>query len=88
MSTNFENTPGDETNDTAGFYEKLAGAITETRLRLQAHYERLFPGRSAEIDHAIEAAESAAWCTPFPHLFLPDLAEMQVARFAPVRVTT
>jgi hypothetical protein len=88
MSTTFENAPCDDTNNAPGFYEKLARAITESRARLQAHYERLFPGRSVEIHLAIEEAESAAWCTPFPHLFLPDFAEMQVARYAFARVTT
>ena len=26
----------------------------------------------------VEVAEAVAWCTPFPHLFLPELAEQQI----------
>ena len=78
MSTSFENMP--ENHPTPGFYEKLSRRITELRARLQAHYKHAFPGLASQIDRAIDEAEAAAWCTPFPHLFLPELAEMQVAR--------
>ncbi len=72
-----------ETTDTShGLYEKLALAIAELKTRLQTRYERHFPGQTAMIRHALEEAESVAWCTPFPHLFLPDLAEARIAQFA------
>lgn len=66
----------------SGFYDKLALAIADLKKRLQAHYERHFPGRAALIRRALEEAESAAWCTPFPHLFLPELAEARITQFA------
>jgi len=75
-SQNFRNEPS------AWFYQALATAITELRERLRARYERVFPGQKALIDNILEEAESVAWCTPFPHLFLPDLAEARMARIA------
>jgi hypothetical protein len=61
-----------------GLCDPLIAAIADLRTRLQAKYERHFPGQSARIRTALEEAESAAWCTPFPHLFLPDLAEVRL----------
>lgn len=66
------------------FYQTLALAIADLRARLKARYERRFPGQQALIEHVLEEAESAAWCTPFPHLFLPDFAEARLARLAAV----
>ena len=82
MDTSFADHSEINPENAPGFYEKLTRRISDLRARLQAHYERAFPGQSAQIDRAIEEAEAAAWCTPFPHLFLPELAEMQVARLA------
>lgn len=61
------------------FSDSLAEAITALKARLVARYERRFPRHSAGIRSAIEVAEAVAWCTPFPHLFLPELAEQQIA---------
>jgi hypothetical protein len=84
MSTPFENQPADDTLDiNPRFYRKLADAISGLRERLQAQYERRFPGQDALIRTAIEEAESVAWCTAFPQLFFPDLAEVQMARVLP-----
>jgi hypothetical protein len=75
--------PQDHTSDSSpSFYQSLTTAITELRGRLRARYERIFPGQGALIDNVLEEAESVAWCTPFPHLFLPDLAEVRMARLA------
>jgi hypothetical protein len=63
-----------------GAAKSLAAVITGLRARLQARYERTLPGQAERIDDALETAESAAWCTMFPHLFLPDFAELQIAR--------
>lgn len=65
-----------------GVSSPLIRAIAETKARLLARYESLFPGEKTRLEAALELAESAAWCTPFPHLFLPDLAEVQVAGLA------
>ena len=62
------------------FCQKLLVALGHLKVRLQAQYERRFPGERARIREAIEEAERAAWQTPFPHLFLPDLAEGAITR--------
>lgn len=59
---------------------RLEVALRELKLRLQAQYERRFPGETARIREAIHQAEIVAWHTDFPHLFLPDLAEEAIAR--------
>ena len=59
---------------------RLEVALRELKLRLQAQYERRFPGETARIREAINQAEIVAWHTDFPHLFLPDLAEEAMAR--------
>lgn len=66
----------------ASFYQTLTQAVTDLRERLRSRYERLFPGHKTLIEDVLEEAESAAWCTPFPHLFLPDFAEARMARIA------
>jgi hypothetical protein len=60
----------------------LRGVIARLKTRLQARYERLLPGQDERIRRALEKAESAAWRTPFPHLFLPDFAELRLAQLA------
>ena len=62
------------------FCQKLLVALGDLKVRLQAQYEGRFPGEGARIREAIEEAERAAWQTPFPHLFLPDLAEEAITR--------
>jgi hypothetical protein len=62
--------------------ERLVAALGELKMRLQARYERRFPGQGSRIRQAIEEAEATARHTPFPHLFLPDLAEEALARLA------
>ncbi len=64
------------------FCQKLMAALGDLKVRLQAQYERRFPGEGSRIRKAIEEAEVAAWQTPFPHLFLPDLADEAIARLA------
>ena len=62
--------------------EKLANAIAELKTRLQDQYERVLPGQTELVRDTIAAAEALAWLTPFPHLFLPDLAEACIASLA------
>ncbi len=82
MNTSFEKPDSAEISVSPGFYEKLTQAIADLKERLRSRYECHFPGQTALIHRALEEAESAAWCTPFPHLFLPDLAEARIAQFA------
>lgn len=58
---------------------KLIDVIDELKGRLQARYESEFPHHGSLIQEAIEEAELLAWATPFPHLFLPDFAEIRIA---------
>lgn len=78
MTTSFRATP-----DPLDIYRgRLAVAVRDLRARLQAAYERRFPGQGMRIREAIAEAEVAAWHTEFPHLFLPDLVEEAVARLS------
>jgi len=82
MNTIPKESPSFETGSYQEFCDKLTLAIADLKERLRARYERHFPGQTALIHRALEEAESVAWCTPFPHLFLPDLAEARIAQFA------
>ena len=64
------------------FGGRLMAALGDLKVRLQAQYERRFPGEGSRIRKAIEEAEVTARHTPFPLLFLPDLAEEAIARLA------
>jgi hypothetical protein len=76
LTTTFRATP-----DSLDIYSgRLAVALRDLKIRLQAQYERRFPGEGERIREAIAEAEVVAWHTPFPHLFLPDLAEEAMAR--------
>ena len=74
--------PDDTDDSSPRFYQSLTTAIAELRERLRTRYEQIFPGQKTLIEDVLEEAESVAWCTPFPHLFLPDLAEVRMARIA------
>ena len=62
------------------FCRNLIVALEDLKARLLARYARRFPGEGSRIRKAIEEAEMEAWSTPYPHLFLPDLAEEAIAR--------
>ena len=76
LTTNFRAAP-DSIDEYCG---RLEVAMRELKLRLEAQYERRFPGEAMRIRQAINQAEIVAWHTDFPHLFLPDLAEEAIAR--------
>ena len=83
MSVMFETPPWNRPADTTPTScDKLANAIAELKTRLQDQYERVLPGQTELVHDAIAAAEALAWLTPFPHLFLPDLAEARIASLA------
>ena len=64
------------------FCSHLKQVIARTKERLQAKYEELFPFSRANVEQALNEAEELAWETPFPHLFLPDFAEVRVNALA------
>ena len=78
LTTNFRAMPHSVDVECA----RLEVALRELKLRLQAQYERRFPGEARRIREAIKQAEIVAWHTDFPHLFLPDLAEEAIARLS------
>jgi hypothetical protein len=63
----------------AQFCRELIAAVGQLKQRLLVRYERALPGRHHLIQQAIAEAEELAWWTPFPHLFLPDFAEVRLA---------
>ncbi len=69
--------------------EHLIDAIENLKVRLLARYEGEFPGQISLVHEAVEEAEFLAWATPFPHLFLPDFAEIRITNLtrgaAPLR---
>ena len=78
LTTNFRAAP-----DSLDVYSaRLEVALRELKLRLQAQYEQCFPGEAVRIREALSRAETAAWHTDFPHLFLPDLAAEAIERLS------
>src|SRR4051812_22980341 len=65
----------------------LLVALADLKTRLQRKFELAYPGHSQVIRRAVAEAEQLAWQTPFPHLLLPDLAEVRVSELvaAPAR---
>ena len=61
------------------FCRKLHTAVSDLKDKLIARYEERSGSSVGRIREAISAAEAQAWETPFPHLFFPDLAEVQMA---------
>ena len=61
---------------------RLEVALRDLKMRLQAEYERRFPGQAVRIREALSQAEVLAWQTDFPHLFLPDLAAEAMERLS------
>lgn len=64
------------------FCRQIEEALARTKERLRAKYEDLFPFSSGNVEQALDEAEALAWATPFPHLFLPDFAEVRVNALA------
>jgi hypothetical protein len=61
------------------FCRELIDALGKLKARLVARYEQALPSRGQIIRQAVAEAEELAWRTPFPHLFLPDFAEVRLA---------
>jgi hypothetical protein len=74
------NSPNSPLHQTSSRYRRqVSAALAGAKKRLISHYEQLAPGKSRRIRHAVDEAEILAWALPFPHLFLPDLAELQMS---------
>ena len=63
-----------------GFCRKLVSALAALKEQLRQKYENVLPGRPGLVREIIAEAEALAWETPFPHLFLPDFAELRLAK--------
>src|SRR5215467_13869291 len=64
----------------AVFLQKLTVAVAELKEQLQHDYEQLYPGLGEIIRVVLDEQEAKAWeLSFFPHLFLPDLVEAQIA---------
>lgn len=63
----------------AQFCRELLSALGNLKSRLHEKFERAHPGRGQIIRQAVAEAEELAWETSFPHLFLPDFAEVRLA---------
>jgi hypothetical protein len=61
---------------------KLIAAMNQLRERLYLQHSRNLPARAAHICQLVKDAETEAWRTPFPHLFLPDLVEIKMTRLS------
>ena len=63
------------------FLQKLPGAVSKLKNRLQHDYEQAYPGLADIIRVVLDEEETKAWdLSPFPHLFIPDLVEAHVAQ--------
>jgi hypothetical protein len=63
------------------FLQTVAGAITNLKVRLQQDYQQAYPDLAEIIPLLLDEEEARAReLSIFPHLFLPDLVEAQVAK--------
>ena len=67
------------------FCREIVAALGKLKSRLQEKYERAYPGHGQLIRQAVAEAEELAWQTAFPHLFLPDFAEVRLAEMVAAR---
>lgn len=71
-----ENAPTD-------YCQKLKSGIARLQSAILAQYEEAFPAEREWIARVVREAEKAAWATPFPSLFFPVLAHLQVNQRMP-----
>jgi len=67
------------------FCLELIAAIGKLKGRLHEKFEQSHPDHGHLIRQAVSEAEELAWKTPFPHLFLPDFAEVRLAEIVAAR---
>src|ERR1700693_2634776 len=64
----------------AVFLQRVTGALSKLKNRLQRDYEQAYPGLGDIIRIVLDEEEANAWELAFPHLFLPDLVEAHIAK--------
>src|SRR5205823_11750691 len=63
------------------FLQTVSAAVTQLKQRLQQDYEQVYPGLGEIIHLIVDEEEAKAWeLSLFPHLLLPDLVEVHVAK--------
>jgi hypothetical protein len=73
----------DHPSHPAGYSRKLKSGLARLRMAVKAEYENAFPGQVDSIEQALAQAETLAWSTPFPSLFFPPLARIELTEIAP-----
>lgn len=63
--------------------EKVTAAMARLRDRLHLQYALRFPSLASQVRNVLDEAAIEAWVSPFPHLLLPDLVEIKMARLLP-----
>ena len=63
------------------FLQNLPNAVSKLKNRLQRHYEQTYPDLRDLIRIILDEEETTAWnLSSFPHLLLPDLVEVHIAK--------
>jgi hypothetical protein len=63
------------------FLQAVSAAVTQLKQKLQQDYERVYPDLRDIIHLVLDEEEAKAWeLSLFPHLLLPDLVEVHVAK--------
>ncbi len=63
------------------FLQTVSAAVTQLKQKLQQDYERVYPDLRDIIRLVLDEEEAKAWeLSLFPHLLLPDLVEVHVAK--------
>ena len=63
------------------FLQNLPRAVSKLKNRLQRDYEQAYPGLGDLVRIVLDEEEAKAWeLSLFPHLLLPDLVEVHVAK--------
>ncbi len=63
------------------FLQTVSAAVTQLKQKLQQDYERVYPDLRDIIHLVLDEEEAKAWeLSLFPHLLLPDLVEVHVAK--------
>jgi hypothetical protein len=65
----------------AVFPQRVTGAVSKLKNRLQREYEQAYPGLRDLVRIILDEEEAKAWnLSSFPHLFLPDLVEAHITQ--------
>jgi hypothetical protein len=63
------------------FLQTVSSAVALLKQRLQKDYEQAYPDLREIVHLVLDEEESNAWrMSLFPHLLLPDLVEIHIAR--------